>query len=280
MKRWIFLDDDRGLIWQSRSRPILTCLWLGLIPWLLHGAAMQEFASLHVPMDLYGKIVIPETVRHIRLDIGLSYSAPMSQQWISHDPNLVVFGFEPHPVSVATLRQGAVKQDPTHGEPLDPKYLNNRMFLLPCALGLTSGATIPFFITKNSCGCSSLYRPICFEIEQVLEVPIFTLSNFFELLPLDTHPIIDYIKIDAQGSDLDILKSAGSYLTKHVVYVTAEAENTQYANTVNSVEDLDRYMKNIGFERDYSQDTSDPTYFNPRFTEYIKKTILKIYQRG
>lgn len=260
MKKWIFL------LWVFSSS--------------LTGNVMEEFASSHVPMRSDGKIDIPATIRHIKLDIGLSYSAPMSQQWLSCEEDLIVFGFEPDPTSVATIKQGAIKQHPAHGEPLEIRFVGKSMFVFPCALGLQSGGFIKFFVTKESCGCSSLYYPAFFEVEKVLEVPVFRLSDFFDLIPFDTHPVIDYIKIDAQGSDLDILKSAGRYLEERVVYVTAEPENDQYKGTVNSVHDMDCYMRSIGFRRDYSHDTGDPTYFNPRFSEYIRKNKIKIYQRG
>ncbi len=246
----------------------------------LSANTMEKFAYFHVPMRPDGKIDIPIEIRHIKLDIGLSYSAPMSQQWLSKENDLMVFGFEPDPTSVETIKRGAVKQHPVHGDPLEARYVGDRMFIFPCALGLQSGGVAKFFVTKESCGCSSLYYPVFFEVEKVLEVPVFRLSDFFDLMPFDTHPVIDYIKIDAQGSDLDILKSAGQYLEERVVYVTAEPENDQYKETSNSEGEMDRYMRSIGFRRDHSQDTGDPTYLNLRFLDYVQKNKIKIYQRG
>ncbi len=97
---------------------------------------------------------------------------------------------------------------------------------------------------------------------------------------MDTHPVIDYIKIDAQGADLDIVKSAGNYLTEHVVYITLEAEDVHYANTVNSAYDIQQYMLSIGFVPHRSSQVSDPTYFNPRFAEYIRQHTVLIYQKS
>ena len=102
--------------------------------------------------------------------------------------------------------------------------------MIPCALGLSSNTDGKIFYNQRDCGCSSLYIPKYFDIDQIIEVPIFPLSDFFNIFPFDTHPVIDYIKIDAQGSDLNIVKSAGNYLKEHVVYITLEAENAQYAN--------------------------------------------------
>ena len=245
-----------------------------------YGNVMQQFIASHIPLREDGKIDIPPYIKHIKLDIGLSYNAPMSQQWLSHESDLWVFGFEPNLNSVNTIKQGAIKRHPSHGDPLNPCYVGESFFVIPCALGLLSGGFVNFYITQGDCGCSSLYQPKYFAVEKVVEVPLFRLSNFFDLFPFDTHPVIEYIKIDAQGSDLDIAKSAGNYLAERVIYITIEAENDQYKNTINSGNDIDHYMKSIGFIRDFSQDTKDPTYFNPRFLDYIKKDKVKIFQRG
>jgi FkbM family methyltransferase len=241
---------------------------------------VKEFVSSHAPLRSDGKIAIPLNLKHVKLDVGLSYNAPHSQYWLENEENLFVIGFEPNLSSVNSIRKGAVKLDPSHGKPLNPKYLGEKMFIIPCALGLTSGEFVRFYITENDCGRSSLYPPKTFAVAQTVEVPVFTLSDFFELFPFDSHPIIDYIKIDAQGSDLDIIKGAGPYLTENVVYITIEAEDHHYENTQNSYKKISSYMKSIGFERIESSDTQDPTFFNPRFSDYIRDNLIKIYQNG
>lgn len=246
----------------------------------LEASPMQKFLSLHLPIREDGKIEIPQHVKHVKLDIGLSYSAPMSQYWLSHEEDLWVFGFEPNLNSITTLINGAVKQDASHGEPLEIKYIGKAFFAIPCALGMQSETSAPLYITKNDSGCSSLYQPRYFEIDDITEVPVYRLSEFFDLFPFDTHPLIEYVKIDAQGADLDIVKSAGQYLEERIVYVTLEAENDQYESTTNSQNDIDEYMNRNGFERVYSKYTSDPTYFNTRFSDYVKTNKVKIFQNG
>ncbi len=241
---------------------------------------LKEMVEKIIPLRADGKIVIPSHIKHIKLDIGLSYSAPMSQHWLSHENDLLVFGFEPNPACVTSILQGAVKQHESHGEPLATKFIGKSFFLIPCALGLSNSTIIKFYVTKGDCGCSSLYLPNRFEIERIIDVPIFSLATFFDLFPFDSHPVIDYIKIDAQGADLDIVKSASHYLAERVIYITLEAEDSYYENTVNSVHAIDTYMHSIGFVRHMSAYTSDPTYFNPRYSEYIKTHTVQIYQKG
>ena len=241
---------------------------------------LKTLVSKIIPLRHDGKIEIPSHIKHIKLDIGLSYNAPMSQQWLSRENDLLVFGFEPNPTSVASILQGARKKDFSHGDPLEKRFIGTNFFLIPCALGLSNDTMIKFFVTSKDCGCSSIYQPKDFEIERIINVPIFSLSSFFDLFPFDSHPIIDYIKIDAQGADLDIVKSAGHYLEERVIYITIEAENSQYENTVNSSQDIDNYMRSIGFIRHITSYTSDPTYFNPRFSDYIRTHNVQIYQKG
>lgn len=243
----------------------------------------QDFKAIVsgiIPLRQDGKIEIPTHIKHIKLDIGLSYSAPFSQYWLSHENDLQVFGFEPNPAAIHSILHGAIKQHESHGNPLSIHFIGKEFFLIPCALGLSSDGAIPFYVTKNDCGCSSIYPPKYLDVERVINVPVFRLADFFDLFPFDTHPVIDYIKIDAQGADLDIVKSAGDYMKERVIYVTLEAEDLHYKNTVNSLQDIDSYMKSIGFIPYISVNTSDPTYFNPRFAEYIEKHDIQIYQKG
>lgn len=240
---------------------------------------LRNILDKNIKLDTRGKMLIPDHIKHIKLDIGLSYSAPMSQYWLTHENDLIVFGFEPNPDNVNSIINGAIKRDRSHGEPLETKFVGKNFFLIPCALGVSESTTIKFNVTKD-CGCSSIYMPKFFEMEKVIEVPIFSLEKFFEIFPLDTHPVIDYIKIDTQGSDLDIVKSGGKYIADHVIYITIEAENSQYEGTTNSEQEIDKYMNSIGFKRYKSSYTSDPTYFNLKFSEYIKNNNIQIYQKG
>lgn len=234
---------------------------------------LKTMVSSIIPLRADGKINIPPHVKHVKLDIGLSSSAPMSQQWLTHEDDLLVFGFEPNPNAVRRVLSG---------KEFNKDFIGKSFFLIPCALGLSKDIMIKFFVTSGDEGCSSIYTPkhSIHHVAKIIDVPIFSLAKFFDLFPFDSHPVIDYIKIDAQGADLDIAKSAGNYLKEKVIYITLEAENAQYANTENSEQEIERYMQSIGFIRQESVNTSDPTYFNTRYSSYIKTHTIKIYQKG
>jgi FkbM family methyltransferase len=249
---------------------------------LLHASdlSFKSFVQSMLPLRADGKIDIPTSMRHVKLDIGLSYNAPMAQQWLLREDDLVVFGFEPNPASVASILQGAAKQHPFHGDPLETRFIGTRFFLIPCALGSAAQKTVPFYVTSGDCGCSSLFKPKTLAVSQIIEVPLFPLSDFFDLFPFDTHPVIDYIKIDAQGADLAIVKSAGNYLAERVIYITIEAEDAQYEGTINNLDAINEYMKSIGFVLYRSAHTDDPTYLNSRYSDYVKEHHVVIFQQG
>lgn len=229
-----------------------------------------------------GKIHIPESIKHVKLDVGLSYGAPMSQQWLSKEDDLMVFGFEPNPEAVNLIRSPTnCKKHESHGDVLEYKYVNKQCFILPVALSLETEESKPFYITTLDEGCSSFYKPsgVLFDISNVIQVPVITLADFLSYFPWDTIPYIEYLKIDAQGADLDILRGAGDYLEK-IVFITAESSvgNLYLDVKDNDVNKVDEYMKEQGFLRIHHPNTGDPTYVNYRYRD-IAPSIF-IYQQG
>lgn len=226
---------------------------------------------------------IPTTCTHVKLDIGLSYNAPQSQSWLSYeDSSLMVFGFEPNPESIACItNKNNQKQHHSHGECLQYKYIDEGRFMLqPCALSsVETPATMKFYISNNDCGTSSLYpndESRLGKIKSVIDVPVYSLKMFFDGFPWDRFQYIDYIKIDAQGSDLNILKSAGSYLSERVVYVTAEGDGHYYigANEC-SAKNIISYMESQGFVLIQHPNTRDPTFVNKQYIEISQSIYIK-----
>jgi FkbM family methyltransferase len=228
------------------------------------------------------KIVLPSDTKHVKLDVGLSYGAPMTQHWLTHQENLLVIGFEPNPESIALLRSsGNKKKAEWHGDILEHKFLNKQCFILPVALGAKSEEKRTFYITTRDEGCSSFYQPsgVLFNTEKVIDVPVVTLAEVLSYFPWEEIPYIDYLKIDAQGADLDILRGAGDYLDR-IVYVTAESTvgNLYLDVKDNETSKVDAFMFERGFFRIIHPNTSDPTYLNYRFRD-IASSIF-IYQQG
>ena len=223
-------------------------------------------------MDSY---TIPPTCTHVKIDVGLSYGANQSSCWLDTEPDVMVFGFEPHPDSFANIHRGDIQlRHPAHaaaGKPLDKKHINSgRMHIFNVALGnVEKVETMNLYMNSKDCGTSSLFthdEKYLGPIEQILPVSVYSLKMFFDTFPWNKHEYIDYIKIDAQGSDLNILKGAGDYLKERVVYVTAEPDGNQYigadeCNTHNIV----NYMQSQGFIQVKHPNTIDPTFINSKF---------------
>jgi len=235
----------------------------------------------HIPL-VNGTIALPPNTQHVKLDVGLSYSAPMSQNWLTNEQNLVVFAFEPNPEAVALIRSPLnKKKHESHGDVLEHRFIDTQFFVLPVALGNTTEANKPFYITTMDEGCSSFYKPsgVMFDVSKVIHVPVITLKDFFSVFPWDQVPFIDYLKIDAQGADLDILRGAGDYLDR-IIFITAESTvgNLYVDVKDNDVSKLDEYMRDHGFFRIMHPNTGDPTFVNSRLRDIAASVY--IFQQG
>lgn len=228
---------------------------------------------------------IPENIKRIKLDIGLSYNAPHTQLWFENniENDLYVFGFEPNPDCYNSILNKDIKlQNNGHSKRLENKYIDDKYFqLLPIALNnVETETTLDFYCMKNDCGTSSLNKPIdngLGEIKEIIKVPIFPLKAFFDLFDWNRFPIIEYIKIDAQGSDIDIVKSAGEYLKK-IVYITLEEEKfANYENIEhNNLNEFQKYFESMNFIMVTHPNTVDPTFLNKNY--YHLKDEINIFQ--
>lgn len=101
----------------------------------------------------------------------------------------------------------------------------------------------------------------------------------FDKFPWEKFEYIDYIKIDAHGSDLKFINGAVYYLKEKVVYVTAEPDGHYYNNCNDCNEDnIDTFMINQKFERINHHNSIDPIYINTNFL-HLKDKIW-IHQCG
>lgn len=139
--------------------------------------------------------------------------------------------------------------------------------------------TRDFYVNENDVGTSSLYQPvseILGPLKKKTTVDVVSLKMFFDEFPWDKIDHIEYIKIDAQGEDLNILKGAGDYLKERVVYVTTEPGAYGYCGAEeNSRNNIANYMFKQGFNVVKHPNTVDPTFINKKFLD--KKDDIYIY---
>jgi FkbM family methyltransferase len=240
--------------------------------------------------DSNKKIIFNDNVKRIKIDVGLSFDAPHSQNWIDHDiineNNTVVFGFEAN-VNWINYIKSPIKNNNfsdyhTSTIPLKYEHLYNKFYLVPVALGnVDTPKYMDFYTPAVSEGCCSLLPPKpnskIGNIVNTYKVPVFNLSDFFDLIPFDKIEYIDYLKVDVQGYDINVLKGAGNYLSEKVIYVTAEPEVNQYLNSEdNSTSNIIDYMSSIGFVYINHPHTADPTFVNSKLMD--KKDGIYIWQ--
>jgi len=224
---------------------------------------------------------IPLNIKRIKLDVGLSYNAPHTQNWFENDNinnDLYIFGFEPNPECInSILNKNIINKHPTVN-PLDNKYINDDYFqLIPVALeNVEEEKSMDFYCMTNDCGTSSLKKPIGLgEIKEIVKVPVFSLKHFFDLFDWNRFPIIEYLKIDAQGSDLDIIKSGGDYIKK-IIFITAEPENYYYENCRhNNIIEMKNYLETKNFILINHPNTKDPKFINKEYIDLYDKIYIK-----
>lgn len=226
----------------------------------------------------YNEYVIPDHITNVKIDIGLSFHAPCSNKWLITEPNTIVFGFEPNPENCnAILTQNYGDTWIPNGY-LEKRFLDeNRFYLFQYAVSNPNCEELmKIYMNHKDSGTSSLFshdQNLLGRIKYELDVRVINLSIFFDNFPWERFEYIDYIKIDAQGSDLNILKGAGNYLKEKVVYITAEPDGHYYFNADDCNEDnINNYMISQGFVRIKHANTSDPTYLNLKFS-HLKDTI-------
>jgi FkbM family methyltransferase len=233
--------------------------------------------------EYFENVLIGQSINRVKIDVGLSYNAPQSQVWLEKQNDLVVFGFEPNPEAIKIISQKNIqKKHPNHGTPVADEYIGTRFFLFPVALAdVENPEVMDFYSMENDCGTSSLLKPInsLGTIKSKVKVPVYSLKHFFDLFSWERFEYIEYLKIDAQGFDYNILKSAKNYLKEKVVFITAEPESRQYENADNNnVENITKYLQEQNFLRINHENTSDPTYVNKKYL-HLAQDIF-IHQNG
>jgi hypothetical protein len=221
---------------------------------------------------------------HVKLDIGLSKEAIQTSTWLRKEPNLKVYGFEPHPHNLKRLY--ACDCYISDKRSILPD-LHNRLTILPLALdNVTQESRMKLYIPNIDNGCSSLLNinpnnTLFRGLKEEIEVDVISLKMFFDQNSniLKDFEYIDYIKLDTQAKDLDIIKSGIDIIKEKVVWITAEPDGSYYNEEHLNKDDrcnrenIIKYMTDNNFVLVNHQNTTDPTFYNKKF-ESIKDDIF------
>ena len=89
---------------------------------------------------------IPSNITKIYFDVGLSYYAPYSQDWLKKVNNSLVIGFEPNPINIKFLKNGKTEKIQDL-EKLEKKFFDSKRFqLMECAISDVKENTISDFL--------------------------------------------------------------------------------------------------------------------------------------
>ena len=230
------------------------------------------------------EIIIPENIKRVKIDIGLSTTSPQSNKWLIKEEDLYVMAFEPNPECCDMIENNKMPKAPFPDFNLEQRFIKDgRYQLFRYALSnVTKEEKMSFYVSKRDAGTSSLFlhdQKILGRIKKRINVPVISLKMVFDSFPWERFEYIEYIKIDAQGSDLKILKGAGDYLKERVVFVTAEPDGHYYQGAEDCTEEnITKYMESINFTKINHSFTVDPTYINNKFL-HLKDKIF-IHQSG
>jgi hypothetical protein len=126
-------------------------------------------------------------------------------------------------------------------------------------------------------------------------VPVYTLNELLRFFPFHIIPFIDHLKIDAQGSDLKILRGCSDFL-KNIFAITIEIDSEEYEGTDNAIESVGEFLEGYGFKRfkpglvsniimlakgfRIDVETDDPTFINTSAQNLSKSRKFFISQHG
>lgn len=240
-------------------------------------------------LDEKGKIKIPQNIKQIKIDIGLSFSAPNSSLWLLDTDDRMVFGFEPSPICINALNVGvggrsinpdqagiSISEDAIYrNDSVLKKGIKENFKLLCCGLDNVPENNpyfVPFYMTPGDPGCSSLSIPTEKLPEhirnsgsglQMTAVLVMSFYDFLDKIPWDRFDFIEQVKIDTQGRDLDILKSSKEYINNIVFLQVENSTNGEYQQT-HTQQEIHDFLEESGFAH-ISTIGVDSSYINKKY---------------
>ena len=143
----------------------------------------------------------PRHYRSVWIDVG-AHEGETTLNFAAARPDLIIYAFEPN-LSVAARTMGRLRN----------------FVMLPMAVAMTDG-TAEFKLSRFDASSSLLEMhedvlakwiggPGQLDVVERLQVHTIRLDTFMNRMGIDH---VDFLKIDAQGADLDVVRSAGDRL--------------------------------------------------------------------
>jgi FkbM family methyltransferase len=186
---------------------------------------------------LAAKMLTYKGLGGVWIDVG-AHLGEKTFEFAQENPALMVYAFEPN-LRVAAKRMGIL-----------PNFV-----MIPMAVGESNGCS-SFYI--NAFDASSSILPLnekgieqwiggeSLRVESVVQVPVIRLDTFMGLLGISE---VDFLKVDAQGADFSVVKSAGNML-KLIHRITLEVATTPIQPYIGAASkyEIVEYMLKAGFD--------------------------------
>ena len=175
---------------------------------------------------------------YVIVDVGARWG--ISDRWESLAPEVRVFGFDPDVNECERLNQEAAALG------------KNFVRYVPVALG-DSAKSVTLYNTVEP-ACSSIYRPIPELAETFTELgctgiiggQTIVLETLDEWCSTNEIGDIDFLKLDIQGAELDVLRGASATLAS-VSMLEVEVEFNPIYEGQPLFGDVDAYLRSCGF---------------------------------
>jgi FkbM family methyltransferase len=185
-----------------------------------------------VQQSVLPPLEIPEGIKTIWINVGTHLDPVLPPE---NDKSVLVIGFEPNLDLVNRISKTA------------------RLFIIPAAVGNFDGIA-SFHLSSNDGGSSSLAqfqdRAKKLDSGNRAFVPVVRLEHILTQIPSNIN--VDKIKIDAQGFDLEVIKSAGPQISRFkeiIGEVVANEDLAYYKDVDNSKKSWLEFMEANGFKK-------------------------------
>ncbi|CAF1263399.1 unnamed protein product [Adineta ricciae] len=242
---------------------------------IMNGQKEREFVTMvqkhMVDLNSAGYISMPDIVKRVWIDIGSSKDSFLG------DCHICQRVYWPHR-SPMTLTQEFQQSNDLFVIAIDPNIdfyssLSKIPRLIPIIAAIFPTEGTRAFYEYQGSGCSSLLEPNanidrklaiyewfrpCTKVTKITGVSTLRLETILSII--DPRLSIELLKVDAQGVDLDVVKSAGKLLKridKVIIEIQLDDEKRNNSNILyknaNSASETLEYMKANGFTFDKGQ---------------------------
>ena len=238
------------------------------------------------------KFNFPKNCKKLKIDIGTGPTAPNAAFWINSCKNTAVLLFEADHKNYKNLITGkdtdfyndeyklvGLSKIILNGKIVKKKINAARIKSFNFAVSNYTGNKKFYYCNESLKGNSSLLKPkrkLGYEFLKSKVVRVEKLKKILKKINFKQFKYISFLKIDTQGNDLNVLKSAGIYLNKVLFIQTEYCTEGQYygeINQKNQLKSFENFLKKYNF-RLYYFTKVDAYFVNLNFYKYIIKNNI------